>query len=367
MSGVATQYVWELDIELSASCKFVLFALAHRANIKDDEPGVYKCWPSTACIAKDTGLSVKTVQRSLKNLINKGLITKQVRTENNLKIASIYRLPGVPAFAKNLSRKDKVSSIGHSDLSIGHGGSFRSDSVTHKQENNKNKNIYPKPQPSWPRNSYPLAFENLCGIYPNFKNLRMSKSKAFELYDKLSGDDKNLLLKAVHSYTRHLSKNKWKTARHFENFLKDSYWKTFVDDNKTITEPQRPPARVQAGGIAPVRKELQRVSVLDCEARKGKKELTQAEAVEICVASGSQIVINAVNNDWHSQLLDFVQKMHRMPFPDEVESVMANAKKINQAMDTEDQYTSPVLRKNYQVIRDRRARVGQELISRMSA
>ena len=351
MSAIATQYVWSLEKDLSPTCKYVFLALAHRANIKPDEPGVYKCWPSTSCIANDTGLSRKTVQRQINELVNRGLITRENKTENRLKIASVYRIPGAARFAEqNPQDKDK-STMGHSVSSMGQTRPQGWDSATHKHKTKNNKKN-PQPRPAQHRNDYPLAFAEACQIYPRFKSLRMSKSHAYEIWKKLTGEEQGQLVSAIKAYRLHLNDNRWQSPRHMENFLADHYWKKHVSKPKTVQ-------RVQSGGE-------DHGAVPNRTGTEGKKELSSEQALEICCTSASPIVTNAIAKNWHVQLLDFVQKMHRMPFPDEVESVIANAKKINDALDKEDIYTSPVIRKQYDFIRQKRAALGQQLMERMS-
>ena len=142
MSTIAQLYVWQLDEDLSSTCKFVLLALAHRANIKDDEPGVYKCWPSTTCIANDTRNSRKTVQRAINELVNRGLITKEVRVDKTcgMKIASVYRIPGVSAYAQQMGLQESEPQMGHSDPSMGQKRPSGRVTESHKLKN-KNKKI----------------------------------------------------------------------------------------------------------------------------------------------------------------------------------------------------------------------------------
>lgn len=53
----------------SKACKWVLIVLANHANEKGE------CWPSIGRICRHSGLDDRTVQRALKELIDKGFIT----------------------------------------------------------------------------------------------------------------------------------------------------------------------------------------------------------------------------------------------------------------------------------------------------
>jgi hypothetical protein len=72
---------------LRSPVKFVLVALADRANERDE------CWPSREGICADTGLNKQTVSKATEELVSLGLIEKR-RTYSG---STVYHLVGVPS------------------------------------------------------------------------------------------------------------------------------------------------------------------------------------------------------------------------------------------------------------------------------
>jgi DNA-binding transcriptional MocR family regulator len=70
---------WAFDQDVRNPEKSVLIALAYRDN--HDEP--HGCWPSIPRIAKDCGISQRTVQRSLYSLESLGLIHRRGRSHKS--------------------------------------------------------------------------------------------------------------------------------------------------------------------------------------------------------------------------------------------------------------------------------------------
>jgi hypothetical protein len=77
MSFKAMRLVMESTIEGPSGKKFVLLALANRANAKRG----YGCWPSQALIAKDTGITDRSVRAHMKALESEGFITRTPRSK----------------------------------------------------------------------------------------------------------------------------------------------------------------------------------------------------------------------------------------------------------------------------------------------
>lgn len=87
---------------LPSSVKFVLIALADRAN-EDDE-----CYPSRDLIHLDTGLNKETISRATEELVRLGLVEKRRRFGGS----TVYHLIGVPG-RHQLAGKPASRKTGH--------------------------------------------------------------------------------------------------------------------------------------------------------------------------------------------------------------------------------------------------------------
>jgi hypothetical protein len=76
---------WAFEQEIHNPEKSVLIALAYRDN--HDEP--HGCWPSIPRIAKDCGLSERSVQYCIERLVNLGLVNRKLRPHKS----TFYYMP----------------------------------------------------------------------------------------------------------------------------------------------------------------------------------------------------------------------------------------------------------------------------------
>jgi hypothetical protein len=99
------------DKRLSAHARWVYCCLAIRADYKDRN-----CWPSHATIAEDSGLSVSSVKRALRELDGAGAfeIQKRVTQEGHHFASNIYHLHEA-GWAARRERTDNVGSEGPRD------------------------------------------------------------------------------------------------------------------------------------------------------------------------------------------------------------------------------------------------------------
>jgi len=75
------------EINLTSKATAVFYSLIGYSNTKEE------CWPSLRTIAKDTNLSVSTVQRALNELLEIGLITKKHNyREDGSQTSNVYRI-----------------------------------------------------------------------------------------------------------------------------------------------------------------------------------------------------------------------------------------------------------------------------------
>ena len=99
MSVQATSWVWE-NSKAKGSDRLVLLAIADAANREGGQS-----FQSAPSIARMTGLSVRTVWRSIEALLELGEIAKQGRQGEYQ--TTVYALPGVSACHRdNLARRD---------------------------------------------------------------------------------------------------------------------------------------------------------------------------------------------------------------------------------------------------------------------
>ena len=358
MSGAATEYVWDIKKKLTPTCKLVLLAFAHRANIKADEPGIHKCWPSADCIAEDTGYSRKTVQRSINELVACGLLHRTPQTRAGMKIESIYRIPNVEQYiTAKRSETTAENQMGQSVPTMGQAVPHRWDTVTHKPKTNNQKNIkYPKPQKQ--RHQYPPEFSSLCAIYPGFTDLRMSKIKAYELWKMMDVQDQQSLGQAIKSYRLDLHGKSWQSPKHLENFIKQDYWKKYTNPVKTVTNRNKAAKTITKrdgsnGGVC---------HVCETQSFTEKKILTKDQAVELLINSQSPVVEQSVRRNWHMHLIDYVMKNGMLPTADDIKILMINAGKVTEALDSENELTSPIFKKHNATVRKRRKVLGNALL-----
>lgn len=78
---------WAFRQSLSSTEKLVLLHLAEHANEK-----TLQCWPSVSTLSRECSLSSRSVIRSLKKLVELGLIKKDVQHKNNRQTSNMYRL-----------------------------------------------------------------------------------------------------------------------------------------------------------------------------------------------------------------------------------------------------------------------------------
>lgn len=111
-----TVQVWKLDFP-SPSTKLAALAIARRAR----ETG--KCWASQKTIGTDTGLSRKTVQRAIADLVEMGWITKsgRIRNDGGRSSDTIWlTLPQVVLEAVTVTHSEMMKAEDEDDLEAGH-------------------------------------------------------------------------------------------------------------------------------------------------------------------------------------------------------------------------------------------------------
>lgn len=78
---------WAVKQRMSTNPKFVLLMLANYASSEKGD-----CFPSVDTLMEDTGLARSTIQKCLKDLVEKGYITAHERWDNGRQLSNSYRL-----------------------------------------------------------------------------------------------------------------------------------------------------------------------------------------------------------------------------------------------------------------------------------
>ena len=78
---------WAFKQPLSPTEKLVLLCIADHAHEKTQQ-----CWPSLGTIAKESGLSTRSVIRSVNKLVELGLLGRTDRFSNNRQTSNIYTI-----------------------------------------------------------------------------------------------------------------------------------------------------------------------------------------------------------------------------------------------------------------------------------
>ena len=105
MSYIVQNLAWKVE-GLKPSTKFVLIALCDYANKQE-----FTAWPSHNSIAKRTGLSISSVQRAIKCLCDRGLLSYRNRFgEKGYKQTNLYQI--------NLSRLQELTALPENVVSM---------------------------------------------------------------------------------------------------------------------------------------------------------------------------------------------------------------------------------------------------------
>jgi len=111
---------------LKPADKLLLLALADHANDKGE------CWPSRSTLARKTSMSIRTVQRSIKNLQDAGYLTVQNRASSEKGLMSnLYTIKLDPSDKMTLPPSDTMT------LPYGQDDPTPRDTMAHKATNKK--------------------------------------------------------------------------------------------------------------------------------------------------------------------------------------------------------------------------------------
>jgi hypothetical protein len=164
MSLAASRNVWRMT--LAPAEKLVLLNLADRANV------ACVCWPSQKTMARDTGLSERSVRAKLRQLENCGLISRMPRMRGSSRISDLIRL-------KLTAQPDAepVAAALRQDLPVGPGTACRQTYQDEPIRLNQDTN-----EPCWfermPEPGRPETFDHNAGV-----RLARSVSRVIERAD----------------------------------------------------------------------------------------------------------------------------------------------------------------------------------------
>lgn len=210
MSLNATRWAW-MQRGLSASQRCTLLSLADRAN--ED----HVCYPSLKRIAFDTEQDIKTIRKAIKNLCDKGLISKQERSGSS----SLYTLVGVEEWK--------------------HSSSSPPPTVGTPPHSSGSKTVAPTPQQTKPASSslkkeQRQAFDECWKIYPVKQGQESAwrKWKAFSRAGILP--ESQVIYDAIIAHSQ--TDSRWKRGKIplMKNWLADQRWQDQPHDEAGATQ-----------------------------------------------------------------------------------------------------------------------------------
>jgi hypothetical protein len=219
MSHQATAWVSEIRVG-DPTLKSLLYAIAHRAD-----RATWSCWPSLDCLAYDTEVSKRTIQRRLEELEKLGFIRIEKRrrpdgTQDN----SLITITG-GQIVTLCPPVDKNSITG------GQKPGVLVDTVVHhnKQEEQEEQESFvlkgskPKAKKDEP---YSEDFQAIWQQYPRTKNT--SKSKAWDIYRMLNAERQAMVRSAVPLYAAAMRAENCPEdkIKHFQFWLTDRRYET---------------------------------------------------------------------------------------------------------------------------------------------
>lgn len=210
MSFNATRWAW-MQRGLSASQRCTLLSLADRAN--ED----YVCYPSLKRIAFDTEQDIKTIRKAIKNLCEKGLISKQERSGSS----SLYTLVGVEEW------KNSSSSPPTANGTPTHSGGGKTVASTPQQT---------RPTPSSLKKEQRQEFEECWKIYP----VKQGQESAWRKWKALvrAGvlPDSRVIYDAIIAHSQ--TDSRWKRGKIplLKNWLADKRWLDQPHDEAGATQ-----------------------------------------------------------------------------------------------------------------------------------
>jgi len=227
---------WAMEIRVGdPTLKSLLIAIAHRADRL-----TWACWPSLDCLAYDTEVSRRTIQRRLDELVERGLIRiDRRRRPDGTQDNSLITITG----GQIVTLSPPVDKSG---LTGGQKQGSPVDTADHhnKQEEQEEQESSPPAKPQERKRKakggieYTEQFENeVWGPYPRKEGT--SKKKAFEKFRWLAEEDQALVIKTIPIYAKQKAGKDPEFIKHLQFFLSERIFDT-IGISKLVAgaEPQ---------------------------------------------------------------------------------------------------------------------------------
>lgn len=190
--------------------KMILLALANYSN------HLHQCFPSAKTLAEDTEMSVRSVQKWLKELEKNGFMKIENQYQEKRQTTSLFTLLVPDLGVQNLQGGCAESAdTGMQDL----------------QTEPINNNL---------PNKYKDQFDEFWNEYPR----KVGKKKAFAVYNSLMKFNKAThqeIMSGLSVYKSHLSKNSWLNPAHPTTWLGGERWSDDYSQEEKPTQRYKPP------------------------------------------------------------------------------------------------------------------------------
>lgn len=158
-------------------------------------------------LSRDTGISIQSIRTCLNRLKSTGEITD--------KSTNKYRIITIINYDTYQSQKETINRQINNQTNRQSTGNQQA--INSKQEVKKERSII-----------YPPFFEDFWKAYPKRNGNKVGKAKTLKLFVHLLNGDRELIIKAAENYAASKTAKEG-FAKDPERFLKDDYWKDWIE------------------------------------------------------------------------------------------------------------------------------------------
>lgn len=158
-------------------------------------------------LSRDTGISIQSIRTCLNRLKSTGEITD--------KSTNKYRIITIIKYDTYQSQKETINRQINNQTNRQSTGNQQA--INSKQEVKKERSII-----------YPPFFEDFWKAYPKRNGNKVGKAKTLKLFVHLLNGDRELIIKAAENYAASKTAKEG-FAKDPERFLKDDYWKDWIE------------------------------------------------------------------------------------------------------------------------------------------